>query len=117
MDFHIKFTNLEPDERIKNLVQKKIGSLDKFLDKAETERPGLGPLSVHAWIELAKTTEHHKEGRIWYAECDIIMPGKRHFRATSTNYDLEAAIDEVKEELERILRNSKEKRRNNLRKS
>ncbi|KKU18820.1 MAG: hypothetical protein UX30_C0025G0005 [Candidatus Saccharibacteria bacterium GW2011_GWA2_46_10] len=105
MDFHTKFTNLKPDERIKNLVQKKIGSLDRFLDKASV---------VHAWVEVGKTTEHHKEGRVWYAECQLKMPGKKSFRATATCEDLATAIDEVKEELYLLLKKEKEKRINNL---
>jgi ribosomal subunit interface protein len=113
MDFHIKFTNLEPDERIKNLVQKKIGSLDKFLDKAETKQSGLGP-SVHAWVEVGKTTEHHKEGRIWYAECQLKMPGQS-LRSTSTSYNLIAAIEEVKDDLSLILKKEKEKQKNRAR--
>lgn len=110
MNFHIKFTNLEPDERIKNLIQKKIGSLDKFLDKAEAKS------SVHVWFEVAKTTEHHKEGRIWYAECQLKFPGQS-LRSTSTSYDLIAAIEEVKDDLSLILKKEKDKRKNQVRRN
>jgi len=108
MDFHIKFTNLEPDERVKSLIRQKIGSLNKFLDGIEVKRPGLGPV-VHAWVEVGKASEHHKEGRVWYAECQLKMPGK-NLRSTSTNYDLTAAIEEVKDDLGLILKKAKDKR-------
>jgi len=90
MDFHIKFTNLKPDERIKGLIRKKIGPLAKFLEDVEVKRSRLGP-TVHAWVEVGKASEHHKEGRIWYAECQLKMP-RRSLRVESTREDLEAAI-------------------------
>lgn len=107
MNFHIKFTNLEPDERIKELIQKKIGPLSRLLDETTV---------VHAWVEVAKTTEHHKEGRIWYAECQLKFPGQS-LRSTSTSYDLIAAIEEVKDDLSLILKKEKDKRKNQVRRN
>lgn len=108
MEFHLKYTNIEPAEDIKDYIQKRILSLEKLL-------PGVA--EIDAWVEVGRTTRHHQEGKIWYAECQLQLPGKKSFRATATREDLLTAIDEVKDELERILRNSKEKYRNNLRKS
>ena len=108
MELHLKYTNIEPVEDIKVYIQKRILPLEKLL---------LGVAEIHAWVEIGKITRHHKEGKIWYAECQLQLPGKKSFRATATREDLFIAIDEVKNELERILRNSKEKYRNNLRKS
>lgn len=108
MEFHLKYTNIEPAEDIKDYVQRRISPLEKLLS---------GASAIHVWFEVGRLTRHHQEGKIWYAECQLQLPGKRNFRATATREDLFPAIDEVKDELERILRNSKEKHRKNLRKS
>lgn len=107
MELHLKYTNIEPAEDIKAYIQKRILPLEKL---------SLGVAEIHAWVEVGKTTRHHQEGKIWYAECQLQLPGKKSFRATATREGLFAAIDEVREELERILRNSKEKHRSKIRK-
>jgi ribosome-associated translation inhibitor RaiA len=113
VDFHIKFTNLEPDERTKDYIREKVGSLGKLLEGVESESKDLGPV-VHAWVEVAKTTRHHKEGQIWYAECQLKMP-RKSLRAESTRETLEAAIEEVKDDLGLILKKEKDKRETQLR--
>ncbi len=101
MEIHIKYTNFEVTAEIKEFLQKKLGFLVKL---------GL-PAVAHAWVEVGRVTRHHQQGLVWYAECDIKMPGKKSFRATSTNYDLGAALDEVKDELEMVFQKTKEKYR------
>lgn len=101
MEIHIKYTNIEANAELKEFLQKKLSFLVKLGLSATT----------HAWIEVAKVTRHHQQGKVWYAECDIKMPGKKSFRATSTNYDLGAALDEVKDELEMVFQKTKEKYR------
>jgi ribosomal subunit interface protein len=61
-------------------------------------------LPQSARIEIGKTTKHHKNGKIFYAEINLELP-HRLLRATVEAEDLYEAIDRVKEELEReILR-------------
>jgi len=101
MELHLKYTNLEPSPETKTFIRDKLGFLAKLPLPAGKE--------VHAWIEIAKTTRHHQRGLVWYAECQLKMPGKQSIRATSTNYDLGAALDEVKEDLSRLLKKEREK--------
>jgi len=88
----LKSTNLELTEAIENYVREKIGMLEKFLKNIE--------LPQSARIEIGKTSEHHKKGKIFFAEVNLELP-HRLLRATVDAEDLYEAIDRVKEELER----------------
>lgn len=89
-----KYTNIESSEALKNYVFEKIAPLEKYLKRAGT------PHDVR--IELAKTTRHHKGGPYFRAESNINIPHKM-FRAEATAKDIYAAIDGLKEEIERQL--------------
>lgn len=88
----LKATNLELTEAIENYVREKIGMLEKFLQHID--------LPQSARIEIGKTGEHHKKGKIFFAEVNLELPYKM-LRATFEAEDLYEAIDRVKEELER----------------
>ena len=59
-------------------------------------------------IEAGKPSHHHKSGEVFMAEANLKI-GKEFFRATATHEDLHAAINEIKDELERQLRKYKTK--------
>ena len=62
-------------------------------------------------IELAKTTQHHEEGKIWKCEANIALPQRqRTIYAVALAESLEAAIDDAKYEIEREIMDYKEKR-------
>jgi ribosomal subunit interface protein len=109
MELHLKYTNLEPSPELKIFIGDKLGFLAKLPLPAGKE--------VHAWIDIGRTTRHHQRGLVWYAECQIKMPGKKTIRATSTNYDLGAAMDEAKDEIELILKKTRDKYQENIRRS
>lgn len=80
-------------------VSKLLVSIDKEMDL---------PMDV----ELAKSTKRHKHGKIWYAEVNLIMPFvKSPVRARAAELTIFAAIDEVKNELEREIKRYKDKSR------
>lgn len=99
MRINIQGTNIELTESIKDYVNKKVVILDKFIDKLE---------DVLLEIEIGKTTNHHKQGDIFKAEINISFSGKK-FYATSIKEDLYGAIDDVKEQIEYQLIQSKER--------
>lgn len=82
-------------------VEKKIGSLEKFLKKID-------PLAVEARVEIGKPSKHHRKGQVWYAEANLKIPG-RLLRATSTGKDLRTAINQVKDELQEQIKKYFEK--------
>ncbi len=99
MKIDLKTKNFDTTPSIKTYLQEKLDSLDKFLPKDE---------SIFADVELAKTTKHHQKGDIFKAEVNLTMPG-RLIRAVVEQWDLHAAIDIVKDELQREIISNKEK--------
>ena len=97
--------NIELGKVLKDLVEKKINSLEKFAKKIFGQNYWNGFLRkrkprVEAWVEVSKTTLHHKKGPFFYVECQMKFPGKS-IRAESEKESIEAALDDVKEKLER----------------
>jgi len=109
----IKTKNLELSKSLKNLIENKINSLDKFskifhdkeysnasLKKAKPE--------IEARVEVGRETMHHQKGEIFYADCRM-----RFFRNNLKSFvrakNLNSAICEVKDDLQRQLKQNKEK--------
>jgi len=107
MEIRIKYTNIEPSPAVENYARGKIALLEKFV-KVFEEKSIAEKDAIYAAIEIGKTGRHHKGGKVWYAECQLNLPGKS-LRVTSTHYDIRAAIDEMKDKMENLLRADKEK--------
>jgi len=103
----IKFTNIDPTEAINNYVEEKFSPLEKYL--AEVGSPH------NLYIELAKTSKHHKSGPFFYAEADIVIP-RAHLRAEVNEDDLYAAIDKLHDEIKLQLKKHKDKFRKKVKK-
>ena len=107
MKINISVKNLELSPAIREYIEKKMGSLNKFMKKWETEG------SVKLSFDAGRTTKHHYKGNIYYAEANLKIPGKM-IRAYKTNEDLHAAIDAVKEVLSAEIKQYKEKPKSTL---
>ena len=90
---------------ISEYVDKRFDTLEKFFEDDTT---------VVFDLELAKTTNHHKNGDIFKAEVHIIAKGKNVY-ATAEKEDLYAAIDIVKDEVLREEKTLKEERQSFIR--
>lgn len=99
MKINIKATNIGLSDSVRDYAEKKIRSLEKFLN-SESE--------ILANIEIGKSTKHHKSGDIFRAEAHIKSDGKE-FYSVSEKEDLYIAIDDVREEISREI-NSKRKK-------
>lgn len=108
MKIEIKSTNIKLSDALIVYVEKKIGSLSRFLKKFD-------PLVVRARVEIGKPSKHHQKGQVWYAEVNLSVPGKL-LRATNTNKDLRLAINQIKDELQRQIKKYFEKARDKSRK-
>jgi len=109
----IKTKNLKLNRALEEFIEEKINSLEKFAKVFYTEKYfngffGKGKPRVEAWVEIGKKILHHQKGPIYYAECQMRFP-KRSLRATSQRKDLKLAIVEIKDELQRQLKQYKEK--------
>ena len=59
-------------------------------------------------MEIGKETLHHQKGKVFRTECQMRLPGKS-LRSEAISKNLKQAITEVKNELQRELRQHKEK--------
>jgi putative sigma-54 modulation protein len=103
MKISIKATNLELTPAIHEYIETKIGSLDHFLKRFESE----GEIKVS--VEIARTTKHHKSGNVFYAEVTFSI-GKKLLRAEHSDFDIRVAIDKVKDKLQQEIKKYKEKK-------
>lgn len=99
MNINIKATNMELTEAIEGYVNKKLASLGKFIQEDK----------ISGYVEIGKTTEHHKNGDVFKAEYNLQLDGKK-FYAVSEKSDLYAAIDDAKEEFIRQITRTKDKK-------
>jgi len=112
MKIIIKTKNLKLNQALKNFIEEKINSLEKFSNIFQNNYYGdffgKGKPRVEAWVEIGRTTLHHKKGPVFRAECQMRFP-KRSLRSTAEGEDLKSAITEIKDELQRELKEYKEK--------
>lgn len=111
MNINIKGTNIELSPAVCAYIERKIGEISKFIQNFdEVQEIDIRKKSnVEAWVEVERTTKHHKKGSVFRAEVQIRLPGKTNIRAESTQWDLHVAIDQVKDELQRQIKKYKGK--------
>lgn len=110
MKINIKATNIELNDALRIWVQEKIGELEKFLGVFGSESSFKGGKEKgEAWVEIGKTTRHQLKGDVFRAEVQLYLP-KKSLRAEAIDIDLRAAINTVKDELQREIKRYKGKR-------
>lgn len=92
MDINIKATNLELTPSLRTFIEDKMGSLQKLLMRFDADG------AVGIWVEVGRSTRHHKKGPVYLAEADVRLPGKI-IRAGKEDFDLWAAVDVLKDDL------------------
>jgi len=100
MNTNIKATNMELTGAITDYVNKRLAGIEKFVKGGE---------EMIAYIEVGKTTNHHKRGDIFRAEFNIEISGAK-FYTFSEKEDLYTAIDDAKEEIVRQIKTNKDRR-------
>ncbi len=103
MKITIKSTNLDLTPAIREYINEKIGALAKFVARYEENGSEL-----LARVEIARTTNHHHKGDVYYAEVNIDN-GKNIARAEVEDAEIHAAIDKTQDILKRQLVKLKEK--------
>ncbi len=101
MNIKIKATNIELTEAISNYANRRILSIQKFVKEIESE--------ILVYIEVGKTTNHHKQGEVFRAEINIDISGSK-FYSFSEKEDLYIAIDDAIDEIIRQIKNQKNKK-------
>lgn len=100
MRISITATNIELTPALENYALKKVGAISKLVKSFERDN------EVEVYLELARTTKHHKSGRIYYAEVNTEVDG-RLIRVTKKEEDLREAIDALKNTLQREIKKLK----------
>ncbi|MEK7646968.1 MAG: HPF/RaiA family ribosome-associated protein [Patescibacteria group bacterium] len=95
MRSRIKSTNFKQTEASKALVEEKLVTpIAKLLEVMDEK------MDLILEVEVAKSTKHHKEGKIWYCEVNLDMPHMSTvLRAKDVAESLEEAVNIVKSRL------------------
>jgi len=101
MKVSIKATNLNLTPAVKKAIEEKIATLDKFISRVDG--------SVKAFVEVALENRHHRKGKIYYAEANIKVPSGI-IRSEARGENIYQAINEVKDELQALLKKYKYKK-------
>lgn len=95
---NFKVTNADVDETLKSLAQQKLSSLDKFVKEA----------SVICDAEFEKVAPQ-QNGNINRFEVNLTVDGQLH-RAEATMDSFEKAVDKVRDELDKKLRRTADRK-------
>ncbi len=98
MIINIKATNMELTPAIEDYINKKLVSLEKFNKDGE----------ISVYVEVGKTTNHHKQGELFKSEINLSLDGKKFF-TNSEKEDLYKAIDSSEEDVVRQITSKKDK--------
>jgi len=102
----------ELTEALKKYINTKIKSVEKLVKKFELHG------EVIAYLEISRTTRHHKQGDIYYVEITMKLPQKT-IRIEKIHEDVYGAIDELKDTLKEEISelkkmNTEKQKRNNI---
>ena len=101
----IKTTNFSLTPALENLIQEKLVlPVEKLIAKIDEKT------NIIFDIELAKTSKRHQKGRIWRAEAQLSLPGRKTpLRAEAVAESLRIAVDENKKEILREIKKYRHK--------
>jgi len=114
MKIIIKTTDIKLTPALEKYIEEKLGPLEKFFktlynkEKYYNSYFGKGKPRVEMWVEIGKESRHHKKGSVFRAETQMHLPPKS-IRAEVIAKNLKQAITEIKDELQRELKQYKEK--------
>ncbi len=95
----IKSKNLSHDRSSATYLEKRLEPIGRLLKDGS---------KVVCEAELAKTTDHHVKGEVYYAEVNLSIDGAM-YRSTAEAETIEAAIDTMQAALIREVRRDKKK--------
>ena len=108
MQTRIKVTNYVITPEVSRYLDARLRTLEKLL--------GTDAEAARCEVELGRDAgkKQHSD-YMWCAEVHIVVPGKKSVYARNTAPTVNAAIDDVKEEIERQLRKGKQIQRRTVR--
>ncbi|MDE1970430.1 MAG: ribosome-associated translation inhibitor RaiA [Patescibacteria group bacterium] len=103
MKITVSAKNIELTSRVTEYIEDKINGLSRLVRVHDEQG------AADAYVEVKKTTRHHRKGDVFCAEVHLNLPGTT-LLAASEDVDIFAAIDEIKDELARQIKAYKGKR-------
>jgi len=95
MNIHYQMTNIEMTDAIAEYMEKRLSTLDKFFTAPE------------AHVHLSKNPPTQKNGEGLYGVHLKIQDEGKEYLADHSSYDLYAAIDNIKDDMQRVVRKTK----------
>ena len=108
INVNIKATNMDLSDSLTDYVVTKVTNLGRLLKKLQEAG---GEVSFN--FEVAKTTNHHKAGQVYKADCSIMIDGEQ-FYSSSEKEDIYEAVDDCKDQVFRKIKKGKEKNRSSF---
>lgn len=102
MKLPFKTTNFKITESVANFLSQRMANVEALIEKVGGVLGG--------WIEIGRTTRHHKKGEVYRAEAQIRLK-RQSIRAEGVSNTIFGAIVEMKERLKRELSKYKTKPR------
>ncbi len=93
--------NLELTSVLERFIADKIQSLERITSRFDQD-------TIEARVEISKPSRHHRSGFVFYAEINLKLPGQL-LRAEVSHLDLNFAINEAFEEIEKQVKKYKDK--------
>jgi ribosomal subunit interface protein len=101
----IKQTLLELPLELRNKIEKRMKSLEKFLKYWEKDE------ELEMLLEIGRNSMHHRKGDVYRVEINLpIHNPKNHLRSVSVSDNLTTATSEAYQEIKRQIRKFKIKR-------
>ncbi len=101
-----KYNAVENSDTLTTLTNQKLGTLGKFISQG---------IAASCEVEFEKVGSH-QHGKIYRVEANLTIDGT-FYRTEATEENFEAAIDEVRNELDKMIRRSKDKRASFIRRA
>lgn len=108
MRIHFKGTRYDIPAPITEYAKKRLDALKKFVGKNGSD-------AVQVYADLGKASGAHQNGRIWRAELNADVEGKR-YTAEAVEESIENAIDRSTEDLAREIRRDRQRSQSLFRK-
>ncbi len=100
MDIRIKTKDYELTEEVRSYLDDRLASIERLLAQ--------NAAAARCEVEIGRDAGGSRHGaNMWFAEILVIQPGAEDVRASNNAATVNAAIDDVKEEIERQLRQEK----------
>lgn len=107
MQKRILSSNIELTDAINDYLDKKLSQIEKYIKDDNTE--------TIVDIDIGKTIGDQNSGDNLYKAEITLMIGGQQYRYVAEEHELYAAIDKMKDEIIRVLRKGKERKRDRFR--